>query len=120
MKNVIFYFSLIVCTLGLFLCIGSANDSTISPYLAGWVLFQGLFYLYLGRRMMLDIADYRIAAVLLFVLGQIIMWLNWAKSTEMEEVGFAFGVILIWTGFLWGFSDHYAKQEILESKKADR
>ena len=120
MKNVIFYVSLIVCTLGLFLCIGSANNAPISPYLAGWVLIQGFLYLYLGRRMMLDIADYRIAAVLLFIFGQIIMWLNWSKSTDMEEVGFACGVILLWIGFIWGLSDHYAKQKISETKKADR
>lgn len=66
--------------------------------------------------MALDMADYRIAAVMLFTLGQLVMWLNWDKRTEMEGVGFALGIFTLATGFFWGLCDHYIKQDLIQEK----
>lgn len=120
MKNLILYISLPILVLGTFLFIATIQEYhsvyKVSPYLAIWVLLQGFYFLYLGRKMMLDLADYRIAAVVLFLFGQIIMWYNWEQASENQQIGFAIGVLIVAIGFFWGTIDHYTKQEILGTK----
>ena len=120
MKNLILYISLLVLLLGMSLCeLAFTNNiyaPRISPYLAVWVLAQGIFFLRLGIRMSGEVADYRIAAVVLFLFGQIIMFWFWDQPNDKEGVGFALGIFTLATGFFWGLCDHNIKQDLIQEK----
>lgn len=120
MKNLILCISLLVLLLGMSLCeLAFTNNiyaSRISPYLAVWVLAQGIFFLRLGIRMSGEVADYRIAAVVLFLFGQLIMLWFWDGTNDEEGVGLAMGKLTIFLGLIWGLCDHYTKQELKEVK----
>jgi hypothetical protein len=90
---------------------GSYAEIPVSIFLASWILFQGFFYIHIGRRMILGLDDYRILAVVSFLLAQFILYLSWNFETEMERGGFYAGILGLIFGFLFGFCQYYYDQK---------
>ncbi|HEX3099632.1 MAG TPA: hypothetical protein VHQ41_01525 [Patescibacteria group bacterium] len=111
MKLIIRQIGLSMLWLGVFLLIGSgpANDAPIRvSYLTGaLVTVEGFILFHMGTQMKAGLADYRILAVILFLIGEATLWYNWSNAPEQTDWGFTVGVLATITGLGWGMMEYY-------------